>query len=220
MDYRVKNNHDFNGILIGMVLGDSYIGVNKTKTLAYLEILHKGSHKPYLIWKQKLLNYKFETTFRYKNNNGYDAFRVRTKFERKLIYLRKDFYINGKKTVKSNLLNRLTDLGLAIWYMDDGCLSLGRKNGKINRRNIFLNTQGFGLEGNLLIQKWLLSKYEISSNINQNRGFRLRLNTSNTLKFIEIIAPFVSLIPCMKYKIDLKYNLGGRVQENSKRGES
>ncbi|MGK7896190.1 MAG: hypothetical protein AB4372_21900, partial [Xenococcus sp. (in: cyanobacteria)] len=79
MDYRVKNNHDFNGILIGMVLGDSYIGVNKTKTLAYLEILHKGSHKPYLIWKQKLLNYKFETTFRYKNNNGYDAFRVRTK---------------------------------------------------------------------------------------------------------------------------------------------
>ena len=220
MDYRVKNNHDFNGILIGMVLGDSYIGVNKTKTLAYLEILHKGSHKPYLIWKQKLLNYKFETTFRYKNNNGYDAFRVRTKFERKLIYLRKDFYINGKKTVKSNLLNRLTDLGLAIWYMDDGCLSLGRKNGKINRRNIFLNTQGFGLEGNLLIQKWLLSKYEISSNINQNRGFRLRLNTSNTLKFIEIIAPFVSLIPCMKYKIDLKYNLGRRVQENSKRGES
>ena len=220
MDYRVKNNHDFNGFLIGMVLGDGYIGVNKTKTLAYLEILHKGSHKPYLIWKQKLLNLKFKTTFRYKNNNGYDAFRVRTKFERKLIYLRKDFYISGKKTVKSNLLNRLTDLGLAIWYMDDGCLSLGRKNGKINRRNIFLNTQGFGLEGNLLIQKWLLSKYDISSNINQNRGFRLRLNTSNTLKFIEIVTPFVRLIPCMKYKIDLQYNLGSRVQENSKRGES
>ena len=210
MDYRVKNNHDFNGILIGMVLGDSYIGFNKTKTLAYLETLHKGSHKPYLIWKQKLLNYKFETTFKYKNNNGYDAFRVRTKFEKKLIYLKKDFYISGKKTVKLNLLNRLTDLGLAIWYMDDGCLSLGRKNGIINRRNIFLNTQGFGLEGNLLIQKWLLSRYDISSNINQNRGFRLRLNTSNTLKFIEIVSPFVSLIPCMKYKIDLQYNLGNK----------
>ena len=220
MDYRVKNNHDFNGILIGMVLGNGYIGVNKTRTLAYLEILHKGSHKPYLIWKQKLLNFKFETTFRYKNNNGHDAFGVRTKFERKLIYLRKDFYISGQKTVKSNLLNRLTDLGLAIWYMDNGCLSLGRKNGKINRRNIFLNTQGFGLEGNLLIQQWLLSKYEISSNINQNRGFRLRLNTSNTLKFVEIIAPFVSEIPCMQYKIDLQYNLGSRVQENSKCGES
>ncbi len=210
MDYRVKNNHDFNGILIGMVLGDSYIGFNKTKTLAYLETLHKGSHKPYLIWKQKLLNYKFETTFKYKNNNGYDAFRVRTKFEKKLIYLKKDFYISGKKTVKLNLLNRLTDLGLAIWYMDDGCLSLGRKNGIINRRNIFLNTQGFGLEGNLLIQKWLLSRYDISSNINQNRGFRLRLNTSNTLKFIEIVSPFVSLVPCMKYKIDLQYNLGNK----------
>lgn len=210
MDYRVKNNHDFNGILIGMVLGDSYIGFNKTKTLAYLETLHKGSHKPYLIWKQKLLNYKFETTFKYKNNNGYDAFRVRTKFEKKLIYLKKDFYISGKKTVKLNLLNRLTDLGLAIWYMDDGCLSLGRKNGIINRRNIFLNTQVFGLEGNLLIQKWLLSRYDISSNINQNRGFRLRLNTSNTLKFIEIVSPFVSLVPCMKYKIDLQYNLGNK----------
>lgn len=220
MDYRVKNNHDFNGILIGMVLGDSYIGVNKTKTLAYLETLHKSSHKSYLVWKQKLVNYKFETTFKYKNNNGYDAFMIRTKFEKKLIYLRKDFYVNNRKTVKSNLLNRLTDLGLAIWYMDDGCLSLGRKNGKINRRNIFLNTQGFGLEGNQLIQKWLLSKYDISSNINQNRGFRLRLNTSNTLKFVEIVSPFVSLVPCMQYKIDLQYNLESRVQANSKRGES
>ena len=220
MDYRVKNNHDFNGILIGMVLGDSYIGVNKAKTLAYLETLHKGSHKPYLIWKQRLINYKFETTFRYKNNNGYDAFRFRTKLEKKLIYLRKDFYVNGKKRVKSNLLNRLTDLGLAIWYMDDGCLSLGRKNGRINRRNVFLNTQGFGLEGNVLIQKWLLSKYGISSNINQNRGFRLRLNTSNTLKFIEIVSPFVNFVPCMQYKINLQYNLGSRVQEDSKRGES
>ncbi len=220
MDYRVKNNHDFNGILIGMVLGDSYIGVNKTKTLAYLETLHKSSHKPYLIWKQRLINYKFETTFKYKNNNGYGAFIFRTKFEKKLIYLRKDFYVNGKKTVKLNLLNRLTNLGLAIWYMDDGCLSLGKKNGLINRRNIFLNTQTFGLEGNLLIQEWLLSKYDISSNINRNRGFRLRLNTSNTLKFIEIVSPFVKLVPCMQYKIDLQYNLGSRVQENSKRGES
>ncbi len=220
MDYRVKNNHDFNGILIGMVLGDSYIGVNKTKTLAYLETLHKSSRKPYLIWKQRLINYKFETTFKYKNNNGYGAFIFRTKFEKKLIYLRKDFYINGKKTVKLNLLNRLTNLGLAIWYMDDGCLSLGRKNGLINRRNIFLNTQAFGLEGNVLIQEWLLSKYDISSNINRNRGFRLRLNTSNTLKFIEIVSPFVKLVPCMQYKIDLQYNLGSRVQENSKRGES
>lgn len=220
MVYRVKNNHDFNGILIGMVLGDSYIGVNKTQTLAYLETLHKGSHKPYLIWKQGLINYKFKSTFKYKNNNGYDAFRFRTKLEKKLIYLRKDFYVNGKKTVKSNLLNRLTDLGLAIWYMDDGCLNLGKKNGLINRRNVFLNTQGFGLEGNILIQEWLLSKYDISSNINRNQGFRLRLNTSNTLKFIEIVSPFVELVPCMQYKIDLKYNLDRKVLENSKRGES
>ena len=220
MVYRVKNNHDFNGILIGMVLGDSHLGVNKAQTLAYLETLHKSSHKSYLIWKQRLINHKFETTFKYKNNNGYGAFRVRTKMEKKLIYLRKDFYINGKKRVKSNLLNRLTDLGLAIWYMDDGCLSLGRKNGLINRRNLFLNTQGFGLEGNILIKEWLLSKYNISSNINKNRGFRLRLNTSNTLKFIEIVSPFVKLVPCMQYKIDLKYDLDTRVQENSKRGDS
>jgi len=224
MIHRVTSKHQLNSVLIGMLLGDSYLGVNKSGDKAYLDTLHKASHKEYLLWKRGLISPYIKTSFKFKSNNGYPAFLMRSGLERSLIYLRDDFYnANGTKIIRKNILNRVTNFSLAIWYMDDGNLSLGKKNGSINRRNVFLNTHGFGLEGNKLIQSWLFLTYGIEANINQNRGYRIRLNTENTKKFLSIVYPVVSQIPCMMYKIDMKYKalpLGSRVQENSKRGES
>lgn len=215
---RVKTKHQLNSVLIGTILGGSYLAKNKAGTKAYLSTVQKPAHKDYLIWKRDLISNYFSTQFRYINNGGYPAFQLTTRYEGRLKYLYQDFYLNsGIKVVRQNILNRVTDLSLAIWYMDDGNLSLGRKNGLINRRNIFLNTHSFGFEGNQLIQAWLFKKYGIESNINKDKkSYRLRFNTTNTKKFINIVKPYVARIPCMFYKIDMKY----KTEDGLKRTDS
>ena len=219
---RVKTKHQLNSVLIGMLLGKSNLSINKHQKKADLETSHPVNEKEYLLWKQNLISGYFTTSFELIENNKDLYFQLKTKSEKHLYYLYRNFYSSsGVKIVKKNILNRVTDLSLAIWYMDNGDLNLGKKDGLINRRNIFLNTQKFELAGNLLIQNWLLAKYSLESNINQNHGYRLRLNTSNTQKLIEIVEPYVSQVSsCMMSKIDLKYKGNNRVQENSKRRES
>ena len=41
--------------------------------------------------------------------------------------IHKKIYINGKKTVTREFLNNLKELGLAIWFMDDGSICRSKK---------------------------------------------------------------------------------------------
>lgn len=53
---------------------------------------------------------------------------------------RRILYKPNKRIAQRKLLNRLTPLGLAIWYMDDGGLSQKKRNGVIYANELMLNT--------------------------------------------------------------------------------
>lgn len=199
----LDTKHQANGAIIGMVLGDS--GLRKYRNTAMLT-RHKAAQRPYLEWKARLLRAYLGGVITEFDNSGYPGVDWYVPATRKLNWMYGWFYKNGKKQVSSHLLNRLTDLGLAIWYMDDGCLALQRKNGHIKARPFTIATHAFGWNGNRIIQDALAARWGLETRIiRDGSAHYIWGNTANTKRLIEIIQPYVSQVPTMLYKIDLQY---------------
>lgn len=215
-DYSLKNNaiaygaynlmkttKETRDLVVYMALGDGYI--NKS---GYLSMRHCLEQKDYIWWKYNLLKGKVSLVEPYYvSNNGYGSYEMRTrntrfiKLYRKIIYRR-----NGKKDIANRkLLNKLTPLGLAIWYMDDGGLSQKKDaNGNIKANDLMINTH-LSKEDNQIIIDYFSDVWDIKFSQVKNRGhYRLRCGTKEARKFIKIVLPYVSQVPSMAHKVNVK----------------
>lgn len=182
-------------ILLGSLLGDGFVGINKRAKNAYYREAHCLKQKEYLLWKNKFLNFKITENkifikerkkWKYNITIGSKHFTYLTK-------LRKLFYLNGKKSVTREILDRLEPLGIAVWYMDDG---------SYNYRDdiIVLCTDCFSLDEHNIIANWFKEKYDIIWKITKIRN-QYRLQTRDIEKFIKLIKSYI--IPSMEYKLGL-----------------
>jgi len=197
-------------IILGTLLGDSDLRMTTVRSRnALFRNGHCDKDREYVFWKYKEL----ETTglFRHIPKLTVRQFKDRTGFRTRWWFrsrshsvfteLHKLFYPNGKKIVPPEVLEKLGDLGLAVWYMDDGSLSLGRPG----RPMVSLCTEGFSLEENCLVRDWFKSKYGLSFKfIERSLGaYRLRLSRRyEVYEFVDIVRPYI--VPCMERKINFR----------------
>ena len=184
--------------LLSMALGDGYIN-----SAGYLVIRHSVRQKEYLQWKVNLLKSAgIKTTDVYDvNNNNYPGVEARTYNHDFIKVCRKILYKPSKRIAQRKVLDNLSALGIAIWYMDDGGLSIRRKNGKISSFQIMLNTCLSKEENDIIIQ-YFKERWNVSFYSCKNKGrYRLVCGTREGRKFLNIVAPFVQQVPCMLYKI-------------------
>jgi hypothetical protein len=190
-----------------MILGDGYITKNN-----YLRIGHSCKQEEYLEHKKKLLeNVELKVSKTYtilKNQYCNKTFESREPILYK--HYRHQFYPNGNKTVTRHLLNQLDANGLAIWFMDDGSCTKKYKNGYGNGRYLQISTHSFTKEENNLILNYLDKVWNIQGRIriakkkDKPEYFYITFNVNNSIKFIDIIKPYI--IESMKYKIDFNYD--------------
>lgn len=89
------------------------------------------------------------------------------------------FYIDGKKHITMEILNPLRDIGLSIWFGD---------NGKIKNGRVWLNTHKFGLESTKVIVEFF-NLCGIPAEIVQVRNkLRVVLTEKGTKSFLYTIA--------------------------------
>ena len=202
-ELKIRTAKNKNGIIIGMVLGDACI--EKTGRLS---LGHGEKQREYLDFKADLLqNFfnvkKYERTI---NLNGKEFIQVglRTNQTPYLRQLRKVLY-KPNKEINLRQLKKLTPLGIALWYMDDGSLLFQRdKEGKIESRKAYLNTQGFSREENEIMVNYFKDEWNINCKIHRDKNYyRLYFNSTELKKLIEIIKPFI--INSMNYKICMRY---------------
>lgn len=125
------------------------------------------------------------------------------------------FYKDRVKFVSKETLEKLNHpIGLMCLYFDDGSLvidSYKRKNGLHLFPRIYLYTQSFTLEENILLKEHIFSTFNVQfklKNVKNGSGTCLYLNKRNELmKFIDLIKPYAKDIPCMAYKINLEKRL-------------
>lgn len=206
-----NTTHIKNSALIGLILGDG--SMNRPNTLY---IRHGGKQLDYVNEKVEYLKaYLKPTSIRECiDKKGY-KYRYAYYNNQQLRFLYKLIYKDRRKTITEKLLNRFTEISLAFFYMDDGCLSV-RKNidkngdwtGGYKTRNIHLNIQSFNWDEAEAFRRMLENKFGLIFRITTDKGHpRLWCNTGNTIKMIEIVKPIVSQFKTMSYKLDLKYQL-------------
>lgn len=118
------------------------------------------------------------------------------------------FYPNGKKVLPSNVINKLTPLGLAMWYADDGTTILvGKNNGYVRSRRVQLCTDCFSQEElTQCIQEFSKINYAPTLLKRNEKIYRLQFERFERQKLLVEMSPyFYNYFPSLLYKLDLGY---------------
>jgi len=181
------------GAVIGTVLGDGCLAKNKLGDV-FLLIHHCAKQKEFVEYKRKLFDsftimpVKFALT-----NFGHGSFKFSTLTHPTLKDLYSKIYIDGKKRISKEILEHLTLLGFALWYMDDGY-----KETETN--DYYICTHSFSLEDQKIIRDQLRRKFDIWTTIQKvGKYYKLYICRRSKEQFEKLIIPFI--ISCMEYKL-------------------
>lgn len=200
-----KLSKEQKSLLIGLLLGDGTISSNYVFKLS-----HSEAQREFLQWKVDLLN-----KFNIKNNGikeyiskcgyniGKNVLYSQMSLNPTIKALRRTIYI-PKKTITRRLLNWLNPLGIAIWYMDDGCINVNTSKQRSSiQHTIKIATCVDEPTINIIIQ-YFLEVWNIKFRpFKEGKGtFSIASSTEEDCKkFIEIVKPYVEQVPSLLYKI-------------------
>ena len=170
--------------------------------MLFRSVSHSPKQVEYVEWKYKLLEpikacriYPV-TQYHKVRKKEYTTLQFCTQALSYFTRLRNLFYPQGKKIVLRSLLNKLTPLGLAVWFMDDGT---SFKNNK-GYPQLNLSTCGYTFEENEIIKRYFKEVWDIDVRVHKRKNYpHIYINKPNALKLIEIIKDHI--IPSMLYKI-------------------
>lgn len=204
---KTKFNKKSRNLLIALLLGDGTISNNFV-----FKIAHAESQKDYLEWKIKQLNdngIRNNGVKSYIKTKGYNSgapvYYTQLNIIPFIKVLKRVVYKDKKIIGNRKLLNRLTPIGIAIWYMDDGHINIRKsKEGKIHGFYIKISTCEPKEEVQTIIdyfrEQWDINFYMFHEGKKAD-SYSLCCGTKEGLKFIDLVKPYVSQIPSMKYKI-------------------
>ncbi|MCL4405277.1 hypothetical protein M1295_01740 [Patescibacteria group bacterium] len=186
--------------LVGMILGDGYL--QKTgESNARLRLEHGLKQRDYLIWKTKLIPQLFQgkptllDRVHPQTKRTYRYIRHQSNSSSYLGKMRRVFYVNNIKVIPKNLSSLLiSDIGLAIWYFDDGYYypkdnSMYLYLGRVTRQDAEIARNA--LQEKFSLQSTILDK--------KHKGFVIYFSPKESRKISQLIRKYV--IPSMAYKI-------------------
>lgn len=201
----IRLSKEQKSLLIALLIGDGTISSNYVFKLS-----HSTLQREYLEWKVGLLNkygIKNNGVKEYISKCGYNTGKSVLYSQMSLIptikALRRSVY-TPKKTITRKLLEWLNPLGLAIWYMDDGCINVNTSK----QRSSIQHTIKIATCVDDDTIKTIINYFDEVWGIHF-RPFKEGKNTysiasSSELdceKFIKIVKPYIEQVPSFLYKI-------------------
>lgn len=201
-------------LVYGGMLGDACIDRRNEGGWASLRMTHCDKQKPYLEWKGSMLGIlsspikknKFvpgkKTWIADNWGQSTQSWTLTTYMHPTLSKLRVECYGEkpiGKRCCLKRLgtwIDQLDELGLAIWYQDDGSIvwEAGKKSG--HPRFYTLN---FSREECAKLCDILFNKFGLECSIFDMKGWAISINGKSAQAFYELIHRWVH--PCMQYKL-------------------
>lgn len=197
--YKIKDcPNDLKQLIIGSLLGDgTFEKIQEKNGNSCLIIAHCKEQFEYLdmkyqiLLKYSLINKITKTIYtddRFKNPE-YTLFKIKSRRNPIFTYIRNKCYIEGKKHLFFDIIEDIDEMGLAIWYMDDGY---------VTNNSCILSTCSFTKEEQLLLSYFLLGRFGLHFTVGKNDN-SMYLLSSDFNKFRNIISPFI--LESMKYKL-------------------
>lgn len=204
-----KISKEKKSLLIAMLLGDGTISSNYVFKLS-----HSEAQREFLEWKVKLLTdygFKVNGIKEYISKCGYNE-------GKKVLYsqlsinptikaLRRSVYI-PKKTFTRRLLNWLDSQGLAIWYMDDGCINVNTSKQRSTIQHTIkiatcVDEPTVNVIINYFLEVWNIKFRKFPEG--KNTFSIASSSEEDCSKFISIIRPYIEQVPSLLYKIRDNY---------------
>jgi recombination protein RecA len=200
----VKNNGiapDFGYLqyqaILGMALGDA--SLQMATNMCRLSFTQGDAQKEYLQYKVSILHNMIGAGRKLRRGvSGYNTekavWMIATKCSTAFTDLRKKLYPKGILSI-SNVIEDITPITLAFWYMDDGHIST-----KWNYCD--LSTHSFTEEENKLILKMLEDKFGICGFLKYEKRcnkYYIAFHSEATRKLSALVAPYIP--ECMQYKL-------------------
>lgn len=201
----IRLSKEQKSLLIALLIGDGTISSNYVFKLS-----HSTLQREYLEWKVGLLNkygIKNNGVKEYISKCGYNTGKSVLYSQMSLTptikALRRSVY-TPKKIITRKLLEWLNPLGLAIWYMDDGCINVNTSK----QRSSTQHTIKIATCVDDSTIKTIINYFDEVWGIHF-RPFKEGRNTysiasSSELdceKFIKIVKPYIEQVPSFLYKI-------------------
>lgn len=213
----IKTDADLYGAIIGTLFADGSVSKirNRYKNCC-CDFTHTAIHLDYLKMKAELFEMIPNVKTRISQHNKktpektYELFRMQTTCNEYFTEIEHRIYDKNRvKLFPIEEIRKMTDFGLFLMYLDDGCLKAKYKEGslKLKECRVEFALCSFTLNEILSFENWLENKYGIKSRhyrihyINDtDRGYIVWMNSSETKKFMNIIDKFYNLIPSFNYK--------------------
>lgn len=189
-------------------MGDA--GLSKDRKSAYLHMSHSIKQVEYALWKKEILEQLTSVATWYgkvksgKSDKEYGIIRLWTKRHPIYTSLKERMYFQNRRTFDLHCLKRLSDLGLLIWFLDDG-VRYWKHNG--HDPSAMLCTDRYNYIEHLSLQKYFHDRWNLNAKLNRHGiHWRLRFGVNELDKLDKLFEPFASSIPdCMKYKLSASY---------------
>lgn len=199
-------------IILGSILGDGSLKIQKRCLNANLMIRHSETQKDYLLWKAEMLKeIARDRSIGVQEADGYSKNRKWRFFSKNLpslTELHQQTYKNNTLRIKRKWLNQMTPLSLAVWWCDDGSLiSYG------GRKGVFC-TDGFDESSVKILAHYLKAVWNIRTIVapvgrkrdgKQEKYWRIWIRSQEELKkFLRIIIPYIPVASMLR-KVILLY---------------
>ncbi len=184
-------------LVVGSLLGDACLCKNGRGYR--LRFDHSIRAREYVVWKHRqfkpiALRLREVKAYDKRNGKSYGHLRFDTQTLQELKFYALRFYRENRKVVPLEVESYLSELALAVWYMDDGHR---RKDCNALR----LNTQAFGFDDLERLIQALWNRYNLEACTHRAVGSQhvIYIASKNAKRFCDIIRSHVP--PCMEYKL-------------------
>ena len=192
------------GRIYGTLLGDSCISyADFTSKTPRITMTHGLIQKEYVKFKHNNLpNLRGKISTRINQGFGdFSSVYVSTSHKDLIEVLNVVKNKQNKKMITTTWLNKISEEGLAWWYMDDGSLNFSG-----NSPIVSLHTEGFSEIENIKLCEWLnnlgyKAKIEFSK---KKKLYLLKLNVSSSKDWVNNLSKF--MCKKLEYKFDLNKN--------------
>lgn len=193
-------------VVIGSILGDGNLRIPGRNKEANFISDHSVMQNDYVFWKYNHLR-EFVLTepkivmriYHKDRRRTTESIRFLTVSHPEFTDLYRTFYRNQEKIIPENIHELVNSpLILAVWIMDDGSK---------NHEAMFLNTQQFTVNQQMLLQECLFTNFGLETTLNKHwfyKGkqlYRIRFTTHATRKLHALVKNWI--IPTMRYKFPL-----------------
>ena len=187
-------SEDQKQILIGSLFGDGTVLSQKNRNgCPHFSEAHSTKQLEYLAWKARNLS-TFDPVLRfyrvYVKGEDHEVVKLCTKSSPYLYNLSNEFYKKRKKIISRESLNKLNDLGVAIWIMDDGSV---KKTGRGDHCNPFIRLYAccFGNQSEII--RFFETRYMVSPKCLREEGNPyLVFNAADTKKLLDALSGYIA----------------------------